>query len=137
MTAAELGHWGLLAVQVVVCAVLGLMGVAAVLYTGYALFVHATGRRTRDGRRRLNLVAETRAATRMALDERGECASRRMVVSGKRVTARISRDHVSPLTTPMAREIAAWHGLEHVHRPMDTGIGTYPVLFRRPTGDGR
>lgn len=117
---------GLQLVGTVVLTVLGLLLVAGAVMD---VREHTTGRRTSKGRRRLNLVTEVRVITRMIHDEKGEQRKRRLVIDGKRVDASISRPPLSPISTPMAREVASWHGLVHLHRPMDTKIGNYPLAF--------
>lgn len=130
--------WTLLVLAVVagtVAALIGLFFAAGAVSEAHMLL---TGRRTRHGYRRLNLTAEARAATRQALDEDGEMAKPRPTIhDGKRAHAEITRNTWSPLTTPMAREIASWHGLRPLHRAMDIRIGTYPVYFHDPDRGAR
>lgn len=130
--ASVLWGWTLVLVQLALCTVLMLVGLLILGFAAHEAYVYVTGRRTPDGRRRLNLVAEMRAAARAALDEQDDYASRAVRIDGRRVHGRVLRHPLSPLSTPMTREIAAWHGLRHLRRALDTRIGTYPLYFHDP-----
>lgn len=133
MTLDLLWEWVKIALAVVTGTAAGLIGLVFAMVAVREMYHLATGRRTAAGRRILSLTAETRAATRQALDEDGEMTKIQPVIfHGKRAHAEIMRDIWSPLTTPMAREIASWHGLRPIHRSMDVRIGTYPVYFHDP-----
>ncbi|ANY06629.1 hypothetical protein AFB00_10355 [Pseudonocardia sp. HH130630-07] len=120
-------------------------GLALMSYFGFHLlryltlttYTYATGRRTHSGRKRLSLVTEIRLITRMAHDQKEKYRHRSVMVDGKRVDASIYRPPLSPISTPMAREIASWHGLIPLHRPLDTKIGNYPLSFHRQGTAGR
>lgn len=113
------------------------LGIALVGQVALMTYTIVSGRRSKSGRKRLSLVIETRIVTRMLHGREEEFKKRHLVVDGKRVNASISRPPLSPISTPMAREIASWHGFVHLHRSLDTKIGNYPLVFTMPRSGDR
>ncbi|ANY08232.1 hypothetical protein [Pseudonocardia sp. HH130630-07] len=124
--------WTLIVVQCVIAGLLGIIGLVMLLGVPSRISMIVSGRRTESGRRRLDLIREARMVTRIIENSREKPSWG--ATRGKDLHVSFPfRFTLTPLSTPMARELASWHGMEHVRRYCDIKIGTYPIVFHDPS----